>query len=334
MPFPRDLARDWTPPALLRAAKRSRSGARRGSRDLTYRVGSTDIVLPAGHALPKYRARWHLYDEPLRYVAEALRALDPNFRAIDIGANVGDSAAAIGVQGSRSVPTPVLCIEGDPAYLGYLRRNARALGPQVEVEASFVGTDSGSLALDQLRRHDGTTSAAEALSTPSHLSDHAASDPGTAIPVRRLDAIVELHPSFRGAELMKLDTDGFDFSILLANEDLLALTGPVLFFEYLLESPEDAERAQTCMDMLASIGYADFLVFDNFGNPLLRTDQATQLRDLDRYLLSNLAFGQAVYYLDICAVTPGQREVLDRVTSKMAALAAPTTEAPGTSSPR
>ena len=318
----RDLARDWTPPVLIRTAKRLRRGAIGGGRGRTYRVGSVTLVLPADHALPDYRARWPLYDEPLHFLAEALREVRPGFRAIDIGANVGDSAAAMGKEGSTSVPVPVLCIEGDPAYLQYLDRNAHSLGPQVEVESCFVGSAQGSLGVGLLQRHDGTTSAVRGLESIASRIEPADPDPASGIPVRRLEQILARHPLFDGAELIKLDTDGFDFSILLAHKELLARTRPVLFFEYLVESTRDADLARACLKMLASIGYVDFLVFDNFGNPLLRTQDVSSMRDLDRYLLSNLAFGQVVYYLDLCAAVDADQKVLDLVTHRMATLAA------------
>ena len=319
----RDIVRDWTPPALIRAVERVQGRALSRARGLTYRVGSATLMLPADHALPGIRAYYPLYDEPLRFLAEALRKARPGFRAIDIGANVGDSAAAMGVEGSTSVPVPVLCIEGDPAYLRYLHRNARALGPQIEVEPCFVGASQGSVGVGALQRHDGTTSAARGLELAASRTEAGGANLASGIPVRRLEQILARHPSFEGAELIKLDTDGFDFSILLAHKELLARTRPVLFFEYLLESAHDADRAQACLEMLASIGYADFLIFDNFGHPLLRTQDVTTMKDLDRYLLSNLAFRQAVYYLDVCAAVDADREVLDLVSQRMATLTEP-----------
>ncbi len=296
---------------------RGRLGA---ARNVTYQVGSTALVLPANHALPAYRSKWRLYDEPLRMVAQALRQVKPDFRAIDIGANVGDSAAALGVEGSISIPVSVLCIEGDPAYLAHLRRNALALGSQVEVECCFVGIAPGSIAEDSLTRHDGTTSAARRLDSVNPIETGEGDRPDLAIPIQRLEQILARHPSFERSELIKLDTDGFDFSILLAHEELLAHLQPVLFFEYLVECERDAERARACLEMLTSIGYTDFLVFDNFGNLLLRTGDLRTMHGLDRYLLSNLAFGRAIHYFDVCAAAEADQEVLDLVSKRVAML--------------
>ena len=147
-----------------------------------------------------------------------------------VGANVGDSAAAI-----RSVgPVPVLCIEGDPDYLDYLRRNARTMGPGVAVEECFIGAERGAVDPLAFERHDGTTSAVGALREGA----------GQGVPVRRLEEILEHHQPFDGSELIKVDTDGYDFDTLSAHAAYLERTRPVLFFEYLVRTEEDARRAE------------------------------------------------------------------------------------------
>ena len=275
-----------------------------GPQEVVQMIGSSSLVLPAGHGRIKYRSTWQLYDEPLAYIASAIREVHGEYRAIDIGANVGDTAAAINAGGA----VPVLCIEGDEAYWDYLERNARTLGPHVVLEKSFVGGESGYVSADALERGHGTTSAVRAIETGA----------ANGVPVLRLEQILNRHASFRDARLLKVDTDGFDFDILVAHNEYLAARKPIVFFEYLIRTTGgDFEKSLDCINRMLAIGYDRFLVFDNFGNYLLSTASCDTFRDLNLFLLSNAAFGQAVYYLDICAFAPSHADVLELVKAKV-----------------
>jgi FkbM family methyltransferase len=257
--------------------------------DMAYVVGPWTITLPFEHRLPSYRRDWRMYDQPLRLIADGLRSLGDDVCAIDVGANVGDSAALISADGR----IPVLCVEGDPLYLPYLRRNAAVMGLHVFIEECFVDSREGFVDPAELDRGDGTTSAVRALDRPAK----------SGVPVRRLEQLVKRHPAFDRADLIKLDTDGRDFEILLSHERYLEERMSVLFFEYALEhSPTDTERSLQCIDMLFRIGYKRMVVFDNFGNRLFSTSSAEVFGELNLYLLSNARYGRAVYYFDVCAI--------------------------------
>ena len=78
-----------------------------------YMVGRTRVVLPLDHALETYQARWKRYDRALGEIAHIVRGKYPDLRAVDIGANVGDTAALIFAYDD----IPTLCIEGTEAFL-------------------------------------------------------------------------------------------------------------------------------------------------------------------------------------------------------------------------
>jgi FkbM family methyltransferase len=314
----KNVVKDCLPPIAVRAGRRllhRLTPSVNGSHGMeipqtkTYRIGSTTVVLPIDHALPPYQSHWRLYDMPLKLVANAVREHFGTLCAIDIGANVGDSAALINAGG----PTPVLCIEGDPAYLPFLEMNAKAIGPDIVIETCFVGPADGSLAGEQLERHDGTTIirgavAARGLEGPAGLA------------MRRLDSILQDHATFRSPHLLKIDTDGYDFSIILSHLDYIAGCHPVLFFEYLVESEQGHAQSLECIRELLTCGYQDFLVFDNFGNCMLRTSELATFEDLNEYLHSNRKFGKAVYYLDVCAIPTAHREIVGITRAKIAEL--------------
>lgn len=280
-----------------------RQTGRAGDSAVEFSVGSFRLLLPRDHALPRHQSCWHLYDTPIRHLADVLRQFSPRgFCAIDIGANVGDTAAAINAGGI----TPVLCIEGDPAYFGFLEHNAKVLGPQIVIERCFVGDADGHADIEKLTRHEGTTSAIRATDAASG-----------SLPVRRLESILQKHPLFNEPQLLKIDTDGCDFRIILSHLQYLSTRRPVVFFEYIVDSQSSHGQSLECVDALMRLGYERFLVFDNFGNLLLSATSRATIEELNLYLLSNAAFGTAVYYFDICAMTHAHQVVADALREKL-----------------
>ncbi|HAZ47443.1 MAG TPA: hypothetical protein DDW76_13245 [Cyanobacteria bacterium UBA11369] len=78
-----------------------------------YQIGRYQIILPSDHLLDAYQSTWLRYDKALGYIAHAIFEKYPKSSAIDIGANVGDSAALI----RQYSDIPVLCIEGNPNFI-------------------------------------------------------------------------------------------------------------------------------------------------------------------------------------------------------------------------
>src|SRR5439155_22784770 len=99
----------------------------------------------------------------------------------DVGANVGDTAAAIRAHSD----VPILCVEGDDRFFALLERNAPALAP-IELEHAFVEAP----ALARVERSAGTARVV----------------PGDR-PVRTkgLAQILEEHATFAKPALVKLD---------------------------------------------------------------------------------------------------------------------------------
>lgn len=186
-----------------------RALVRAGDPLLTWRVGGTDLLLPLSHELPFYRHDHPLYDRAIGHIAA-----EAGGPIVDIGANVGDTAAEMRAQ----TDAPILCIESDDRFFSLLERNAPQLEP-VELEHTAVESE------------------------------------------KPLARILEEHPLFAEPALVKIDTDGMDVPIILANLDFLARVRPVLFFEYdphFGATPDVFER-------LREIGYRTMDVYENTG---------------------------------------------------------------------
>ena len=105
-----------------------------------YKVGNHQILLPLNHLLDQYQAKWTRYDTVLGIVAQIVFEKYPESTAIDIGANVGDSAALI----NKYINIPILCIEGYPEFIPFLEYNAVQIG-NVQVAPYFIGNDGESI---------------------------------------------------------------------------------------------------------------------------------------------------------------------------------------------
>lgn len=254
-----------------------------------YQIGPHTLILPSEHRLDQYQARWRRYDVALGEISRIIHQQVPDTCAIDIGANIGDTAALL----RKHVPMPVLCIEGHPNFIGLLRTNVARMGPGVEIETCFIGQEGGFVDIQRTQAKSGTASVVDALT--SHAPTH-------AIPVHSLETVLAKHPRFAQARLVKLDTDGFDFPILVQSASVLHRLKPVLFFEYDPSFTAQGEaEARQAIATLDALGYARYLVYDNFGNFLLSVDNPARFIELNSYLRNNRKHGCVIYYFDICA---------------------------------
>lgn len=206
---------------------------RRGDPLVRYRIGGIELELPLSHELPFYRKDHPRYAENVGRIAAELGG-----PVVDIGANVGDTAAVI----RAASPVPILCVEGDDRFFAILRRNAERFDPPVELEHAYVDAPARA----GVERGRGTARLVGGDAT---------------VRTRTLGEILADHPRFAEPALVKIDTDGYDVPILLAELDLLERLKPALFFEYdpyLGADPVVFRR-------LAEIGYATVHVYENTG---------------------------------------------------------------------
>ena len=255
-----------------------------------YKIGTYLIALPLNHSLERYQSTWKRYDTVLGTIAQIVFQKYPQASAIDIGANIGDSAALI----RTFAKVQVLCVEGSPEFLPYLQQNAAIIG-EIEIEACFVGTQGETVNLAEIISDGGTATIVGAVSSPE-----------VGVQTRTLEAIIQNYPAFQAAKLLKIDTDGFDFSIIQASEETISRLKPVIFFEYDVTFQAGAAlQGIATIEALVKIGYEHFIVYDNFGNYLISLSSRDRDRfiDLTVHLKSNRQKSgtPAIYYLDICA---------------------------------
>jgi len=276
----------------------------------TILLGGHRISLPAGHRLDWYRFLHRRLRQPVADLSTLLLRKHNEFLAIDVGANIGDTAALM----ARSPQVTILCIEGNSAYLPKLRANLARISPSSEIEPNYLGTED-THATGQVVTRAGTASIKLKEGKPQI---------GKTIHFRSLAAMLSAHPRFESARLFKVDTDGMDAKIILASSEVLARMRPVIFLEYDPLGPIAVDReCQAMIVRLRDLGYTRFHVFDNFGNHMLRlaASETDHLSALSAYVRSSrLDLRPALFYYDICALTDDDRDISEVLLDQYLAL--------------
>jgi FkbM family methyltransferase len=247
-----------------------------------YELDGSLLLLPLSHNLPNYRKMHRDYSSNLGRIAREIEKFHPDATAIDVGANIGDSAAII----RHQCKMPILCIEGDIDFLKILQANIPKLGPDIYVHGGFVAAESGPINAAVLT--SGGT---------ARLENRAPTD--SKVSAQSLRDILQGFPLFQRPRLLKIDTDGYDVAILMGALSMLRETTPVLFFEY---DPHflsmNGESGLLALDCLKEIGYTKALVYDNLGDFMLAGDLSnTSLwQDLDAYFSGR----RGSRYMDLC----------------------------------
>lgn len=256
-----------------------------GDPHVSMRIGKRDILLPLSHDLPVYFALVPTYDRVLPAIAHRLRKNAGEFVMIDVGANVGDSAALV----ADAVPdASFLCVEGSAGYFALLERNVSRLALRATCVRAFCGDVER--APYGAMEHGGTGALV-------HVTGGSES-----VKTRTLDDIISTQPAFRAPTLLKVDTDGFDVRVLHGADGLLRGATPVLFFEYFAALIRDAGGEPTAIfPWLAGRGYSRAELFTNQGVSLGRFDLS------DDSIATAAAHAVAtglVQYLDVLAWPP------------------------------
>ncbi|GAA3813629.1 FkbM family methyltransferase [Streptomyces chiangmaiensis] len=257
--------------------------------------------MPLSHDLPIILAAWPQYSQNIVRLTAMTVAARQDVSIVDIGANIGDTAALM----RGAVAAPILCVEGDELFLDLLHHNVGQLS-DVEVEEAYVATptDDNTDRTHTVQRRAGTAALVPSVSglTPTH-------------PIRPLPEILSSHARFSSPGLLKIDTDGADPRIIVANRELLWQTRPVVFFEFapLWAAKTGDDNPYRAITALAEVGYEGALVYGNTGELLLVTKVAERhvWRDLGRF---TMAHGKGQYY-DVAAFHSDDAELFEQAAA-------------------
>jgi len=299
------VLRAITPPKLWQMAARLRGRARPSSvMDIPLSFGAATITLPAGHALPEYLRQFPNYDQFLPILARELPATS---WVIDVGANCGDTLAAM-IAANCSLN--FICLEADDQYFDYLTKNTdviRAAYPNVgdirSVKA-LVGTMgvSGQLVGERGTKHLVASPAGGQSTTPLISLAH------------------DFLPENAKISLIKVDTDGFDYDVLRSAGPLLDQAETMIYYECRVSNEEQREGFAHLFAELREKGF-NFLIFDNFGTPIITTNALGVVTPLLDYVwLQTQGYAtRTIYYYDVLAYRLGNADMVGRTLNEWSA---------------
>lgn len=247
-----------------------------------YNNGEYNIILPLSQNLFFYQESYPFFDKRLRiinnYIKDALGK--DRLTVIDIGANIGDTILEMGKENRNDY---YVAIEREEKYSALIKINLEmndiknydliytylSDSDSVEKYSSICGKGTGKLVKNEEKE------------TIFHTLDY----------VLQSKNIIP--------DLVKIDTDGFDFKIMRGAKHTLEIDKPVLYFEYGINDwISQDENIYDVFPYLYERGYRKAIFFDNFGNYIDIID----VRDNDKIEeLVNPVIEQStqIYYYDV-----------------------------------
>jgi FkbM family methyltransferase len=226
--------------------------ARKFNADPMVRVDVADaqLLMPWSHNLPRILKSYPNYESELGRLASYLSRTDGKLCMIDVGANIGDTVATV----PASPESEFLCIEGSARYFEYLKKN---VGANANVRAV--------LALLGEHRQDTTGLSLREVSGTAFLD--AQPEGVSNVPWMALDDVLIEHDPFQNANLLKVDTDGFDLHVLRGSTKLLKRGHPCVYIEVSPRHWRDFGGSEPLdgMRFLHELGYEEVLIYDSVG---------------------------------------------------------------------
>ena len=267
-----------------------------------YRMGRFTVRLPAQHLLPDYQKLHRHYDKFLPHLA---RYLNSGSTVIDVGANCGDTVAAM-LQANAELH--YICVEPDDRFFRYLDLNVRRMraeqqGASILLHKALIGKAVSVASL-------------EGLNGTSHAVVVQEGDSRAMIPSITLDSMRSLS-HMDNVRVLKSDVDGFDYDVIDSAEALIAEQSPILFFECQFTDLDQKAAYRQTITRLAKCGYGEWTVFDNYGEVVLHGVGIHMLFQLFDYVWrQNAGFAtRTIVYFDVMASTAAHKTLVDEAVS-------------------
>jgi FkbM family methyltransferase len=277
-----------------------------GTKIPTVQIGKYIIETTPNHPLPGYLGKFPLYDQ---FVPSMCAHIEGT--VIDIGANIGDSMTAIISENPELI---VVCVEPDDEFSNVLERNILRICAERRVRCvqAFVSSQRGNFSIE--KNNTG--------STGNMVLDGTENFQAKTLTFTQLLSEMSIH----SPSLVKIDTDGFDGSILHSIADHITQHGncsPIIFFEmqtYLqnigFNDPTRETRLSeyiTAIKRLIQLGYNSYVAFDNFGAPIIKHTDFRLLETLEDYIRTcQLCNNNSpIFFMDIAIYQTKHETIID-----------------------
>lgn len=267
--------------------------------DTEYAFTSFSIVLPPDHLLPVYSKYHSLYE---KFLPHLVRYLEPHSSVVDVGANCGDTVAAM-YDANRTLN--YTAVEADEGFFSYLKTNIARIkaidaSASIATVRALVGRNVSGVSLE------GSGGTKKAVIDGS----------GPAMMAEPLDRLVPAS-AIPGIRLVKTDVDGFDYDVLDSAESIIAAARPLIFMECYFEHAFQKTGYERTLEKLRARGYGTWVLFDNYGAVVLRTTDLQQVLQLFDYVWRQncRCSTRTIYYFDVLTFVSADTQLITRVVA-------------------
>jgi len=258
--------------------------------------------------------KYPLYDRFLPLLCSGFKGL-----IIDIGANIGDTSIAIFAQNNDAF---IVGVEPDELFFNECIHNIKinGLAHRFLGVNKFVTTQTGNFVVKK----------SDSLSTGSIEK----AEDSAAINSLSFSQLIDLIPTEKKKtfDILKIDTDGFDWDILKSFSEYAekeSFVPEFIFFEmqtFLNNREKDIEgrdeiinKYRDALHDINKLGYTNFALFDNFGTFLKKVTSVEEIHEFNQYIKrSQINNGHSTFYfLDVLAYKAQSGTYVDEVLNKM-----------------
>lgn len=268
-----------------------------------YRLGDYIILFPASHNTPYL---WKFNPEnslSLGRVAKIVTTKYTDTSIIDVGANIGDSAAIIRAHG---VLNNIISIEGVKYFYDVLSRNAQKLG-NVTVENAFIGHKSSSATVKVRILPTGN---AVVYDRPEDYKVESVAAKSDSIHFTTLENIAS---SSEQVKLVKTDIEGFDLPVLMSSLSFIEEHKPLLFLELHISGVDEKSKGVSWRDLwssLISMGYFKAIYWHKSSDFICSLDMdSDETEDLHSYYRNR--WGEM--YCDVCLIHKSDADLARKI---------------------
>ncbi len=261
----------------------------------TVQCGQFSIQAPKDHILLKLQKIQPYRDLFVGITAKFVSEKYPKKNIVDIGANIGDTAALI----ASNCKNKLILVEASDYFYGILTKNVAVLPNEVVVKKCFIS--DGSVVSGSLHHWKGTAAFQENAEGKAQVK------------TEKLGDVADAQTCF-----IKSDTDGYDFKILLSSLDWIERIHPALLFENHIANEGDFHDSDKLITELSKIEYRYFIVWDDTGLHMLSTDNLLALKDLNRYLYKmwSIVNGEpkGIFNFDILCLHRNDQDIFEKIS--------------------
>tara|TARA_B100000925_G_scaffold291899_1_gene282286 strand:+ start:1970 stop:2932 length:963 start_codon:yes stop_codon:yes gene_type:complete len=216
----------------------------------SYMVNGKKIIVPLSHAVPDYISTFKHYDNlPVR-IANFFKKNNIEIRCVDVGANVGDTLALFDAHNENE--SKFLAIEPHIKFSQYLDLNWKS---DERVEIIYEVCSS---------KEEFSSNAFVEKSGTAFID---LNDDGEPIKQRTLDSMLKDLSNFKDPNIIKIDTDGYDFEVLKGAKQTIISNMPWIMFEvFTIQNKNYVEDCINSLIDLKNYGYSNLFIYDNLGN--------------------------------------------------------------------